>query len=175
MGLFTFDPGFKSTASCESKITFIDGEKGILLFRGYPIEDLAEKSNFLEVCYLILNGQLPTKNEFDEFVKIITHHTMVHEGFRDFIKGFRPDAHPMAIMVGMVGAMSSFYHDSLDVDNPKHQEISAHRLIAKMPTVAAMAYKYTQGQPFVYPRNDLGYASNFFTHDVFSSSRTLQS
>ncbi len=161
MGIFTYDPGYKSTASCESGITFIDGEKGILLFRGYPIEALAEKSNFLEVCYLILYGELPTKSQYDAFKTIITHHTMVHEGFRDFIKGFRPDAHPMSVMVGMVGAMSAFYHDSTDVNNPKHQEISAHRLVAKMPTVAAMSYKYTQGQPFVYPRNDLGYTENF--------------
>ncbi|MBE9503290.1 MAG: citrate synthase [Proteobacteria bacterium] len=161
MGLFTFDPGFKSTASCESEVTFINGEEGILLYRGYPIEELAEKSNFLEVCYLILYGELPTREEYDNFVTIITHHTMVHEGFKDFIKGFRPNAHPMAVMVGMVGAMSSFYHDSTDVNNPKHQEISAHRLVAKMPTIAAMAYKYTQGQPFVYPRNDLSYAANF--------------
>ncbi len=161
MGIFTFDPGYKSTASCESKITFIDGEKGVLLYRGYPIEQLAEKSNFLEVCYLILYGELPDKKQDDHFVKMITHHSMVHEGFRDFIKGFRPDAHPMAVMVGMVGAMSAFYHDSTDITNPEHQEVSAHRLIAKMPTIAAMAYKYHRGQPFVYPRNDLGYAENF--------------
>lgn len=161
MRLFTFDPGFKSTASCESEITFINGEEGVLLFRGYPIEQLAEKSNFLEVCFLILYGELPTREEYDHFVTMITHHTMVHEGFRDFIKGFRPNAHPMSVMVGMVGAMSAFYHDSTDVNNPKHQEISAHRLIAKMPTIAAMAYKYTNGQPFVYPRNDLSYAANF--------------
>lgn len=161
MGIFTYDPGYKSTASCESRITYIDGERGILLYRGYPIEQLAEKSNFLEVCYLILYGELPTRDEYDHFVKMIIHHTMVHEAFGDFIKGFRPDAHPMAVMVGMVGAMSAFYHDSTDVNNPKHQEISAHRLIAKMPTIAAMAYKYTKGQPFVYPRNDLGYTENF--------------
>lgn len=161
MGLFTYDPGYKSTASCASKITFIDGEKGILLYRGYPIEQLAEKSSFLEVCYLILNGELPTQGQYDNFENIISHHTMVHEGFKDFIKGFRADAHPMAVMVGMVGAMSSFYHDSLDIDDKNHQEISAHRLIAKMPTVAAMAYKHTQGQPFVYPKNGLGYSENF--------------
>jgi len=161
MGLFTYDPGYKSTASCASKITYIDGEKGILLYRGYPIEQLAEHSNFLEVCYLILYGELPTKEQYDYFEDMISHHTMVHESFRDFIKGFRPDAHPMAVMVGMVGAMSSFYHDSLDINNPIHQEISAHRLIAKMPTMAAMTYKYTHGQPFVYPQNRLGYAENF--------------
>ncbi len=167
MGMFTYDPGFKSTASCESKITYIDGEEGVLLYRGYPIEQLAEKSSFLEVCYLILYGELPAKKEFDDFAHMIEHHSMVHEGFRDFIKGFRPDAHPMAVMVGMVGAMSAFYHDSTDVTNPEHQEISAHRLIAKMPTIAAMSYKYTQGQPFVYPRNSLGYAENFL-HMMYS-------
>lgn len=167
MGLFTYDPGFKSTASCESSITYIDGEEGVLLYRGYPIEQLAEKSNFLEVCYLILYGDLPTKKDNDHFVRMITEHTMVHEGLRDFIKGFRPDAHPMAVLVGMVGALSAFYHDSTDVNNPRHQEISAHRLIAKLPTMAAMAYKYTVGQPFVYPRNDLGYAENFL-HMMYS-------
>ena len=167
MGIFTYDPGYKSTASCESKITFIDGEKGILLYRGYPIEQLAEKSNFLEVCYLILYGELPTEDECDHFEKMILHHSMVQESFRDFIKGFRPDAHPMAVMVGLVGAMSAFYHDSLDINNPLHQEISAHRLIAKTPTLAAMAYKYHKGQPFVYPRNDLGYAENFL-HMMYS-------
>lgn len=167
MGIFTFDPGYKSTASCESEITFIDGEKGILLYRGYPIEELAEKSSFLEVCHLILEGELPPKDEFKHFTNMITHHSMVHEGFKDFIKGFRPDAHPMAVLVGMVGAMSAFYHDSLDITNPKHQEIAAHRLIAKLPTIAAMAYKHHIGQPFVYPRNDLGYAENFL-HMMYS-------
>ena len=167
MGVFTYDPGFKSTASCESSITFIDGEEGTLLYRGYPIDQLAEKSNFLEVSYLIMYGELPTKAQYDHFVEMITHHSMVHESFRDFIKGFRPDAHPMSLMVGMVGAMSAFYHDSLDVNNPEHQEISAHRLIAKMPTIAAMAYKHTKGQPFVYPLNKLGYAENFL-HMMYS-------
>ena len=167
MGIFTYDPGFKSTASCESKITYIDGEKGVLLYRGYPIEQLAEKSNFLEVCYLIMYGELPTRKQNDNFINMIAHHTMVHEGFRDFIKGFRPDAHPMAVMVGMIGAMSAFYHDSTDVDDLICQEVSAHRLIAKMPTIAAMAYKYTKGQPFVYPRNDLGYAENYL-HMMYS-------
>ncbi|ACF13083.1 citrate synthase I [Chloroherpeton thalassium ATCC 35110] len=161
MNLFTYDPGYKSTASCESKITYIDGDEGILLYRGYPIEQLAEKSNFLEVCYLIFYGELPTQEQYEEFVYVIKHHSMVHEGFRDFINGFRRDAHPMAIMVGMVGAMSAFYHDSTDITNPSHQEISAHRLLAKIPTIAAMSYKYTIGQPFIYPRNDLGYAENF--------------
>lgn len=161
MGIFTFDPGYKSTASCESNITFIDGDKGVLLYRGYPIEQLAEKSSFLEVCYLIMYGELPTKTQYDEFAYIIKHHTMVHEGLKNFIHGYRRDAHPMSILVGMVGAMSSFYHDSTDINDPKHQEISVHRLLAKLPTVAAMAYKYTHGQPFVYPRNDLSYTENF--------------
>ncbi|MDH5542550.1 MAG: citrate synthase [Nitrospinota bacterium] len=167
MGLFTFDPGFKSTASCESKITYIDGEAGILLYRGYPIEELAEKSNYLEVCYLLLYGELPTEKEYNKFVDIILHHSMVHEGFKTFLSGFRRDAHPMAIMVGMVGALSSFYHDSLEINNPRHQEISAHRLIAKAPTIAAAAYKYSIGQPIVYPKNKLGYAENFL-HMMFS-------
>ena len=161
MEMLTYDPGFKSTASCESKITYIDGESGILLYRGYPVEQLAEKSNFLEVCYLILYGELPSREQYDHFVNMITHHSMVHEGFKDFIKGFRPDAHPMAVTVGMVGSMSAFYHDSTDVNDPVCQEISAHRLIAKMPTIAAMVYKHTQGQPFVSTRNDLGYTENF--------------
>jgi len=161
MNLFTYDPGFKSTASCESKITYIDGDKGTLLYRGYPIEQLAEKSNFLEVCYLTFYGELPTQQQYEDFVFLIKHHSMVHEGFKDFINGFRRDAHPMAIMVGMVGAMSAFYHDSTDITNPEHQKISAHRLLAKTPTIAAMSYKYTHGQPFIYPRNDLGYAENF--------------
>lgn len=161
MGLFTYDPGYKSTASCESKITYIDGDQGILLYRGYPIEQLAEKSNFLEVAYLILYGELPTKEQYEKFNFTINHHSMVHEGLKNFIGGFRRDAHPMAILVGAVGAMSAFYHDSTDINNPKHQEISAHRLLAKIPTIAAMAYKYTIGQPFIYPRNELGYAENF--------------
>jgi citrate synthase len=161
MNLFTYDPGYKSTASCESKITYIDGDQGILLYRGYPIEQLAEKSNFLEVSYLILYGELPTKEQYEKFKFTINHHSMVHEGLKNFIGGFRRDAHPMAILVGTIGAMSAFYHDSTDINNPKHQEISAHRLLAKLPTVAAMAYKWTIGQPFIYPRNDLGYAENF--------------
>lgn len=161
MNLFTYDPGYKSTASCESKITYIDGDEGILLYRGYPIEQLAEKSNFLEVAYLILYGELPTKEQYEKFNYTINHHSMVHEGLKNFIGGFRRDAHPMAILVGTIGAMSAFYHDSTDISNPKHQEISAHRLLAKLPTVAAMAYKWTIGQPFVYPRNELGYAENF--------------
>jgi len=160
-GFFTFDPGFISTASCESKITYIDGEKGILLYRGYPIEQLAEKSTFLEVCYLLLYGELPTREELNRFVDIITHHTMVHEGLKNFFNGFRRDAHPMAIMVGVVGALSAFYHDSLDINNPYHREVATHRMIAKMPTIAAWSYKYSLGQPFLYPDNNLGYVENF--------------
>ena len=159
--VFTFDPGFTSTASCESKITYIDGDAGILLHRGYNIEELAEKSSFLEVCYLLLNGELPTAPEFEGFEHIITYHTMLHAQFDRFFTGFRSDAHPMAIMTGAVGALSAFYHDSINVDDPKQREISAHRLIAKMPTIAARAYKYSIGQPFVSPRNDLGFAENF--------------
>jgi len=159
--VFTFDPGFTSTASCESKITYIDGDAGILLHRGYSIEELAEKSSFLEVCYLLLNGELPTATEFTEFEKIITYHTMLHAQFDRFFTGFRSDAHPMAIMTGAVGALSAFYHDSINVDDPEQRKISAHRLIAKMPTIAARAFKYSVGQPFVSPRNELSYAENF--------------
>lgn len=167
-GCFTFDPGFMSTASCSSSITFIDGEKGVLLYRGYPIEQLAEKSNYLEVCYLLLNGELPNKEEMKEFETHIKEHTMVNDQLNRFFAGFRRDAHPMAILVGVVGALSSFYHDSLDTANPKHREISAHRLIAKLPTLAAMAYKYNIGQPFMYPRNSYTYAENFL-HMMFST------
>ncbi|MBL8556618.1 MAG: citrate (Si)-synthase [Phenylobacterium sp.] len=159
--VFTYDPGFTSTASCESKITFIDGDKGILLHRGYPIDQLAEKSSFLEVCYLLLHGELPTAGEFAQFEKNIIYHTMVHEQVDRFFQGFRRDAHPMAIMCGAVGAMSAFYHDSTDINDPEQRMISAHRLIAKMPTLAARAFKYSRGQPFVYPRNELSYAENF--------------
>ncbi|MCC7267443.1 MAG: citrate (Si)-synthase, partial [Caulobacteraceae bacterium] len=159
--VFTYDPGFTSTGSCESKITFIDGDQGVLLHRGYPIDQLAEKSSFLEVCYLLLHGELPTAGQFEEFDKNITYHTMVHEQFDRFFQGFRRDAHPMAIMVGAVGALSAFYHDSTNVDDPQQRIISAHRMIAKMPTIAARAFKYSRGQPFVYPRNDLSYAENF--------------
>lgn len=160
-GVFTYDPGFTSTASCESTITFIDGEEGILTHRGYPIGELAGKSHYLEVCYLLLYGTLPSAAELDTFEHTITHHTMLHEQMVNFFRGFRRDAHPMAIMVGVVGAMSAFYHDSTDINDPRQREIASHRLIAKMPTIAAMAYKYTIGQPFVSPRNDLDYASNF--------------
>ncbi|MEE2981760.1 MAG: citrate synthase [Pseudomonadota bacterium] len=159
-GQFTYDPGFTSTASCESKITYIDGDAGILLYRGYPIEQLALQSNFLETVYLLLNGELPTPVEFEEFAYAITHHTMVHEDLRTFFSGFRPDAHPMAIMCGVVGALSAFYHDSTDINDPYQRLVASRRLIAKMPTIAAMAYKYSIGEPFVYPRNDLGYATN---------------
>ncbi|GGE41712.1 citrate synthase [Actibacterium pelagium] len=160
-GVFTHDPGFTSTSSCESTITYIDGVKGELLHRGYPIDQLAEKSHYLEVCFLLLYGYLPSSVELEKFETTITHHTMVHEQMGNFFRGFRRDAHPMAIMTGVVGAMSAFYHDSTDVNDPRQREIASHRLIAKMPTIAAMAYKYTIGQPFVYPRNDLDYASNF--------------
>jgi len=160
-GLFTYDPGFLSTASCESKITYIDGEKGVLLHRGYPIEQLAEHSDFIEVCYLLLHGELPTPGQKADFKKHITYHTMLHEQIHTFYRGFRRDAHPMAVMVGVVGALSAFYHDSTDINDPRQREIASHRLIAKMPTIASMAFKYSTGQPFIYPRNDLGYAENF--------------
>ncbi len=166
-GVFTFDPGFTSTASCESKITYIDGDAGVLLHRGYPIEQLAYQSSFLEVCYLLLNGELPTAAEFADFERTITYHTMLHAQFDRFFGGFRSDAHPMAIMTGAVGALSAFYHDSTNVDDPRQREISAHRLIAKMPTIAARAYKYSVGQPFISPLNNLAYAENFL-HMAFS-------
>ncbi|NLY12590.1 MAG: citrate (Si)-synthase [Gammaproteobacteria bacterium] len=167
-GHFTYDPGFMSTAACESKITYIDGDKGILLHRGYPIEQLAAKSDYLETCYLLLHGELPNAEQKKEFVDTISKHTMVNEQLKSFLNGFRRDAHPMAVMCGIVGALSAFYHDSLDNNNPKHREISAHRLIAKMPTIAAMAYKYSIGQPIMYPRNDLCYAENFL-HMMFNT------
>ena len=160
-GLFTYDPGFTSTASCESNLTFIDGDKGILLYRGYPIDVLAEKSSFLEVCHLFLYGELPNKQQMAEFDHSITFHTMVNEQLVQFFRGFRRDAHPMAVMCGVVGALSAFYHDSTDINDPRQREVASHRLIAKMPTLAAMAYKYSVGQPFVYPSNALGYTENF--------------
>ena len=160
-GAFTFDPGFASTASCESKITYIDGDEGTLLYRGYPIDQLAEQSNFLEVCYLLLNGELPKGDELDTFTDSITHHTMLHTQFDQFFNGFRRDAHPMAIMVGAVGALSAFYHDSTDITDPHQRMVASHRMIAKMPTIAARAYKYHIGQPFITPSNDLSYAENF--------------
>jgi citrate synthase len=160
-GVFTYDPGFTSTASCDSTITYIDGDKGELLHRGYPIDQLAANSHYLEVCYLLLYGELPGAAALEEFEATITRHTMIHEQMHNFFRGFRRDAHPMATMVGVVGAMSAFYHDSTDITDEYQREVASHRLIAKMPTIAAMAYKYSIGQPFVYPRNDLDYASNF--------------
>lgn len=166
-GMFTFDPGFMSTAACESKITYIDGDQGILLHRGYPITELVENSDYLEVCYLLLNGELPTKQQKEEFISEIKQHTLVHEQLRDFFYGFPRTSHPMAIMCGVVGALSAFYHDSLNINIPEHRHVAALRLIAKMPTLAAMAYKYSIGQPFVYPKNFMGYAENFL-HMMFS-------
>ncbi len=160
-GMFTYDPGFTSTASCQSAITYIDGDQGVLLHRGYPIDQLAEQSTFMEVAHLLLHGDLPSKAELDEFVTTITYHTMVHEQLAAFYRGFRRDAHPMAIMCGVVGALSSFYHDSTDITDPTQRLIASHRLIAKMPTIAAMAYKYSIGQPFLYPQNNLSYTGNF--------------
>jgi citrate synthase len=161
LGHFTFDPGFTATGSCESKITYIDGDKGELLYRGYPIEQLAEKSDFMEVCYLLLYGELPTRDQKDNFVRTVTRHTMVHEQLSRFFSGFRRDAHPMAVMCGVVGALSAFYHDSTDISDPHQRMVASHRLIAKMPTIAAMTYKYALGQPFMYPKNALDYAENF--------------
>ncbi len=160
-GKFTYDPGFLSTASCRSEITYIDGDAGVLLYRGYPIEQLAEQCDFLEVCYLLLFGELPNKNRLQEFSTTVMRHTMVHEQLARFYTGFRRDSHPMAVLVGVVGALSAFYHDSLDLNNPEHRKISAFRLIAKMPTIVAMAYKYSVGQPFIYPMNSLSYSANF--------------
>jgi citrate synthase len=160
-GKFTYDPGFLSTASCNSKITYIDGDKGELLYRGYPIEQLAVGCDYLETCYLLLKGELPNATQKEDFTKLVTNHTMVNEQMQFFLRGFRRDAHPMAIMTGLVGGMSAFYHDSTDINNPEHREIAAIRLIGKMPTLVAMAYKYSVGQPFIYPKNDLSYAGNF--------------
>ena len=167
-GSFTYDPGFMSTAACNSSITYIDGDKGELLYRGYPIEQLAVNCDFLESCYLLLNGELPNATQKKTFVDTVTKHTMVHEQMQFFFRGFRRDAHPMSVLVGTVGALASFYHDSLDINDPHHREVSAIRLIAKMPTLVAMAYKYSVGQPFVYPRNDLSYSANFM-HMMFST------
>jgi len=161
LGIFTFDPGYGATASCESTITYIDGDAGVLLYRGYPIEQLAEKSSFLEISYLLLNGDLPNAAQYEEFRKGVTYHTMLHEQLRRFFDGFRRDAHPMAVMCGVVGALAAFYHDNLDINDARQREIAAFRLIAKVPTIAAWAYKYSIGQPFMYPRNDLSYAENF--------------
>ena len=162
-GAFTFDPGFTSTAACDSQITYIDGDAGILLYRGYPIEQLAEHGDFIETCYLLLYGELPDAAQRKEFEHAITYHTMIHEQMSRFFTGFRRDAHPMAVMVAVVGAMSAFYHDSTDINDPRQREIAARRMIAKLPTIAAMAFKYHIGQPFVYPRNDLDYAGNFLS------------
>src|SRR5438128_649624 len=167
-GKFTYDPGFLSTASCASKITYIDGDKGELLYRGYPIEQLAVNCDFLETCYLLLNGELPNAEQKQKFSDTVTKHTMVHEQMNFFFRGFRRDAHPMSVLVGTVGALASFYHDSLDINDPKQREISAIRLIAKLPTLVAMAYKYSIGQPFMYPRNDLSYSANFM-HMMFAN------
>ncbi|HIJ42469.1 MAG: citrate synthase [Rhodospirillales bacterium] len=167
-GCFTYDPGFTSTASCDSKITFIDGDEGILLYRGYPIDQLAEHSNFLEVCYLLLSGDLPTQEQRHKFRHDITRHTMLHEQVMFFFRGFRRDSHPMAIMCGIAGALAAFYHDSTDIKDPRHRAVASSRLIAKMPTIAALAYKYSIGQPFVSPRNDLKYAENFL-HMMFAT------
>jgi citrate synthase len=161
LGVFTLDPGYKSTASCISKITFIDGDAGVLLYRGYPIDQLAERSNYLEVCYLLMHGELPNAVQFEEFRQIVMEHTMLHEQLLNFYKGYRRDAHPMAVMVGVVGALSAFFHDSLDIHDPRHREISAFRLIAKIPTIAASSYKYSVGQPFIYPKNNLSFTENF--------------
>ena len=160
-GMFTYDPGFMSTAACSSSITYIDGDKGELLYRGYPIEQLAVKCDFMDICYLILNGELPDGTQKKEFDSLVGHHTMVHEQLQFFLRGFRRDAHPMAVMTGLVGALAAFYHDSTDINNPHHRHVSAIRLIAKMPTLVAMAYKYSQGQPFMYPDNSLSYTGNF--------------
>src|SRR5580658_3369676 len=159
-GHFTYDPGFMATAACRSSITYIDGDEGVLMYRGYPIQELAAKSDFLEVAYLLLNGELPTPEQKVSFVKDITHHTMVHEQITTFFRGFRRDAHPMAILCGVVGALSAFYHDSTDINDPYQRMVASHRLIAKLPTIGAMAYKYSLGQPFIYPKNSLGYAEN---------------
>jgi citrate synthase len=167
-GMFTYDPGFMSTASCQSAITYIDGDKGELLYRGYPIEQLATNCDFLETCHLLLYGELPDQAKKTDFTKLVTNHTMVNEQMQFFLRGFRRDAHPMAIMTGLVGALSAFYHDSTDINNPEHREIAAIRLIAKMPTLVAMAYKYTIGQPYMYPKNDLSYAGNFL-HMMFAT------
>lgn len=167
-GKFTYDPGFMSTASCNSSITYIDGDKGELLYRGYPIEQLAVNCDFLETCYLLLNGELPNAAQKAEFENTVTRHTMIHEQMQFFFRGFRRDAHPMSVLVGTVGALASFYHDSLDINDPKQREISAIRLIAKLPTLVAMAYKYSIGQPFMYPRNDLSYSANFM-HMMFGN------
>ena len=161
LGMFTYDPGFQATASCKSDITYIDGDNGVLLYRGYPIEQLAERSNYLETSYLLMYGELPNKDEYQKFIRLIYNHTMIHEDLKTFFNGFHHAAHPMAILVGVVGALSAFYHDSLDINNPLHREISAHRLLAKLPTIAAYSYRRANGLPLPYPRNDLNFIENF--------------
>ena len=173
-GMFTYDPGFTSTASTESKITYIDGDEGVLLYRGYPIDELAENGDFLETCYLLLYGELPTASQKADFDYRVTRHTMVHEQMNRFFNGFRRDAHPMSIMVACVGALAAFYHNSIDINDPWQREIASIRMIAKMPTIAAMAYKYSIGQPFVYPKNDLDYCSNFLRMCFFGPVRGVQ-
>ena len=173
LGMFTFDPGFMSTASCESQITFIDGDEGRLLYRGYPIQDLVERCNYLEIAYLLIYGELPSPEQKKGFEHDITYHTLVHVQMESLFNGFRRDAHPMAIMVGVVGALSAFYHDSTDVNDPMQRQTAIHRLIAKMPTLAAMAYNYSMGRPFTYPKNDLSYAANFLRMTFFSTVRRV--
>ena len=173
-GKFTYDPGFLSTASCNSAITYIDGDKGELLYRGYPIEQLATNCDFLETCYLLLNGELPNATQKADFDKLVTNHTMVNEQMQFFLRGFRRDAHPMAVLTGLVGGLSAFYHDSTDINNPEHREISAIRLIAKMPTLVAMAYKYSIGQPYIYPKNDLSLLGQLHAHDVRHAVRGVR-
>ncbi len=174
LGYFTFDPGFVATASCNSNITYIDGEQGVLMYRGYPIEQLAEHSTFLEVAYLLLYGELPTADQLNDFAGIVLHHTMLNESLKSFYSGFYHDAHPMAIMVGVVGSLSAFYHDSTDITNPGHRELAAHRLIAKMPTIAAASYKHSVGEPFVYPRNKLSYSANLLNMMFAVPSETYE-
>ena len=174
LGYFTYDPGYTATASCTSKITFIDGGKGILRYRGYPIEQLAEKSSFLEVAYLLLSGELPTGEEFESFEKDIRYHTMIHERLNTFISGFHYDAHPMAMMAGVVGSLSAFYHDKLDMNNPEHRLLAAKRMIAKMPTIAAACYRHHMGWPTAYPKNSLNYTERFLDMMFFGACRTLQ-
>ena len=173
-GMFTYDPGFLSTASCESAITYIDGDKGELLYRGYPDRAAGQKCDLLETCYLLLNGELPNADQKEDFDQPVTKHTMVNEQMQFFLRGFRRDAHPMAVLTGLVGALSAFYHDSTDINNPEHREIAAIRLIAKMPTLVAMAYKYSVGQPYMYPQNDLSYTGELHAHDVRHAVRRLR-
>ena len=173
-GVFTYDPGFVSTGSCDSEITYIDGKEGVLMYRGYPVEQLAKDSNFIEVAYLLLYGELPTAAELEEFNTSITRHTMLNEGMLRFFNGFRYDAHPMAVVSAVVGSMSAYYHDTMDVNNADAREVFTHRIIAKLPTIAAAAHKLTAGQPFIYPRNDLNYAENFSAHALRRTGRGVR-